>query len=150
MLRLEPASYGRLVQRLPGALNAGFAGAEANVAVAFARLGGEAAHVTVVPDNPVADALERELRGLGVDTRGLIRSDEGRLGTFYTERGANQRPSVVVYDRAGSSIALADAARYDWDAILAGADWLHVTGITPAISSQAADATRRAVAQAAE
>lgn len=145
MLRLEPAGYGRLVQRVPGALQASFAGAEANVAVAFARLGGTASFVTALPDNELTTALERELAGLGVETGGILRTEAGRLGIFFTERGANQRPSLVVYDREGSAIARSSPERYDWDRLLDGAEWFHITGITPAVSEPAAQATRDAV-----
>jgi 2-dehydro-3-deoxygluconokinase len=150
MMRLEPEGFGRIAQALPGNVRASFAGAEANVAVAIAMLGGEASFVTALPENLISDALERELGGLGVDTSWIRRVDAGRLGMFFTERGANQRPSQVVYDREGSAIATLEPQRYDWERALDGADWFHVTGITPAISERAARATQIAVETAAK
>ena len=145
MLRLMPPGYARIEQM--GSLDARFGGAEANVAVAYSRFGGEAAYVTTLPDNPLGNAAIRALRAEGVDTRAINRGGP-RIGTYYVERGAAQRASVVVYDRAGSSVSLADPATYDWDALLAGADWFFFTGITPALSPACCQACRDAIAAA--
>ncbi|MFW5742203.1 MAG: PfkB family carbohydrate kinase [Spirochaetota bacterium] len=148
MIRFEPPGFGRLVQALPGEMRTIFAGAEANVASAISLLGGDAEFVTALPDNQVAEALVRKLRADGVRTSRIVRVPGSRLGIFYSERGANQRPSVVVYDRAHSAVAEAPGDVYDWDAAFDGADWFHVTGITPAISESAANATRLAAERA--
>ncbi|MFN8630127.1 MAG: PfkB family carbohydrate kinase [Chloroflexota bacterium] len=100
--------------------------------------------MTRVPANDLGDGAVRFLRGLGVDTGAVIR-EAGRLGVYRLEPGAAQRPSRVVYDRAESRIAKAGADSYDWPALLAGARWFHTTGITPALSRAAADATLAAV-----
>ena len=142
MLRLMPPGYARLEQM--SSLDARFGGAEANVAVAYSRFGGEAAYVTTLPDNPLGNAAIRALRAEGVDTRGVNRGGP-RIGTYYVERGAAQRPSVVVYDRAGSSVSLADPATYDWDTLLAGADWFFFTGITPALGEPCQKAVADAI-----
>jgi 2-dehydro-3-deoxygluconokinase len=146
MLRLSAPGFERLLQS--PRLDATFGGGEANVAVALAAFGQPAAFVTVLPDkNPISDAAIGELRGLGVDTSGIIRG-KGRVGIYYLEAGANQRPSRVVYDREHSAIAFAKPGDIQWDSVLAGAQWFHVTGITPAISSTAADLTLEAIAKA--
>ncbi len=125
-------------------------GAEANVAVALARFGHEAAQVGVIADNALGEAAAGELRRQGVCTRGL-RPAPGRLGLYFLSTGALQRPSAVLYDRAGSAFAEADPAGYDWRALLAGADWLHLSGVSPALGERAAraslDAAEAAVAQ---
>ncbi len=148
MGRLTPPGFLKLRQALPGSLDVTFAGAEGNVAASLVMLGAEAALVTALPDNPLADACVATLRSVGVDTRHILRADAGRLGLYFLETGANQRPSRVLYDRAGSSISLTPPDAYDWDAIFDGAAWLHVTGITPALSQLAADATIHAVQSA--
>ncbi len=145
MLRLMPPGYARIEQMT--SLDARFGGAEANVAVTYARMGGEAAYITTLPDNPLGAAAIRALRAEGVDT-GAINRGGPRIGTYYVERGAAQRPSVVVYDRAGSSVSLADPASYDWDSLLAGADWFFFAGITPALSPACCQACRDAIAAA--
>jgi len=145
MGRINPPGFRRFAQSLPGAVEFTFGGGEINVAVAVAALGGEAAFVTVLPRNPMADACVAHLRGLGVDTRTIVRSDTGRLGLYFLETGASQRGGAVTYDRDGSAIALAPPDAYDWPAALEGARWFHVTGITPAISASAARATLDAV-----
>jgi 2-dehydro-3-deoxygluconokinase len=136
MLRLKSPGFERLFQS-PG-LEATFGGAEANVAVSVANYGLAASFVTALPKNPVADAGLAELRGLGVDTSFVKRAGE-RMGIYFLEGGANQRASKVVYDRSGSAIASARSGDFDWDAILAGASWFHVSGVTPAISASAAE-----------
>lgn len=136
MLRLAPPGFERILQS--PRFVATFGGGEANVAVALASFGAPAAYVTVLPGaNPVADAAIAELRGRGVDTSGIVRG-KGRMGIYFLETGANQRPSKVVYDRDASAIALAKPGDIDWDAALEGAGWFHITGITPAISASAA------------
>jgi len=136
MLRLTPPGFERFLQS-PGFV-ATFGGGEANVAVALSSLGLDAAYVTVLPENnPLSDAAVGELRRAGVDTSKLVRGP-GRMGIYFLETGANQRPSRVVYDRAGSSGAIAGPGSIDWDKTLAGAGWFHVTGITPAISESSA------------
>jgi 2-dehydro-3-deoxygluconokinase len=146
MLRLAPPGFEKILQTPQ--FVATFGGGEANVAVAVAQLGLPAAFVTVLPDkNPVADAVVGELRRFGVDTSKIVRG-KGRLGIYYLEAGANQRPSKVVYDRDHSAIALAKPGDINWDRALEDAGWFHITGITPAISSTAADLALEAVKKA--
>lgn len=135
MLRLAPPGFERFLQS-PGFV-ATWGGGEANVAVSVSGFGLPGAFVTVVPANPLADAMIGELRRFNVDTSRIVRG-KGRMGVYYVENGANQRPSKVVYDREYSSIALAKPGDIDWDAALDGATWFHTTGITPAISQSAA------------
>ena len=133
MLRLNPEGYLRFVQA--DKFEASYAGGEANVAVSLANFGDEAAFVTKVPAHEVGQCAVNALRHYGVDTRYMIR-DGARLGLYYVEKGASQRGSKVIYDRAGSAIALAKREDFDWDAILDGADWFHWTGITPALGGE--------------
>ena len=105
MLRLSPEGFLRLNQALPGTLRASFGGGEANVCVSLARFGMAARVLTALPDNPVADALVAELRGIGVDTTRILRTGGGRVGIYFAETGANQRGSTVVYERAHSAIS---------------------------------------------
>lgn len=135
MLRLKAPGAERLLQS--PMLEATFGGAEANVAVSLANYGMDAAFVSALPANAVGDAAVGELRRHGVDVRHIRRQGD-RVGTYYLEAGANQRPSKVVYDRAASAIATARPGDFDWDAILDGADWFHVSGVTPAVSESAA------------
>ncbi len=145
MLRLAPPGFERFLQTPQ--FCATFGGGEANVAVALAGFGLPSSYVTVLPQNPIADAAIAELRRFGVDTSCIVRG-KGRLGIYYLEAGANQRPSKVVYDRDNSAIALARPGELDWDAIFEGAGWFHVTGITPAISASAAALALEAVLKA--
>ena len=145
MLRLKSPAFERLFQS--SVLEATFGGAEANVAVSLANYGMTATFVSAIPANNVGDAAVAELRSFGVDTSAVKRQGE-RLGIYFLESGANQRPSKVTYDRAGSAIAAAKRGDFDWDAIFDGADWFHVSGVTPAISASAADVALEA-AQAA-
>ena len=145
MGRLTPEGVLRFRQCLPGPLNLTFAGAEANVAVSIACLGGDAAFVTALPKHAIADACAANLRALGVDTRFILRTDTGRLGLYFLETGANQRPSSVLYDRSGSAISQTPQDRYPWEDIFKNAGWLHVSGITPALSQIAAETTLFAV-----
>ena len=148
MLRLGPPNLERILQTPQ--FVATFGGGEANVAVALAAFGAPAAYVTALPpSHPVADAAIAELRRAGVDTTRIIRR-KGRMGVYYLETGANQRPSKVVYDRDNAAIALAQPGEFDWDAIFADAGWFHVTGITPAISASAAALALESVKKARE
>jgi 2-dehydro-3-deoxygluconokinase len=142
MLRLKPPGFERLLQSPQ--LEATFGGAEANVAVSLAQLGLDARFVTALPANPVGDAAVRAVRGFGVDTTSIRRSGD-RIGIYFIEGGANQRPSKVTYDRAGSSISTVKSGDFDWNAILAEATWFHVSGVTPAVSAEAAAVTLDAV-----
>ena len=145
MLRLAPPGFERFLQTPQ--FCATFGGGEANVAVALAGFGLPASYVTVLPQNPIADAAIAELRRFGVDTSHIARG-KGRLGIYYLEAGANQRPSKVVYDRDNSAIALARPGELDWDTIFDGAGWFHITGITPAISASAAALAQESVLKA--
>ena len=145
MLRLKSHGAERLFQS--PMLEATFGGAEANVAVSLAQFGLDAAFVSAIPANPVGDACIAELRRFGVDTRSVLRQG-GRLGIYFLEAGANQRPSRVNYDRAGSAIAVAQQGNFDWSWIFEGANWFHVTGVTAAISQSAADICIEAARQA--
>jgi 2-dehydro-3-deoxygluconokinase len=143
MLRLAPPGFERFLQTPQ--FVATFGGGEANVAVALAGFGAPARYITVLPANhPIAEALICQLRGFGVDTSHIVRG-KGRMGIYFLEPGANQRPSKVVYDREGSAIALAHPGAINWEDALAGAGWFHVTGITPAISEGAAGLALEAV-----
>lgn len=122
-------------------------GAEANVAVSLARFGHDSAQVGITPDNPLGAAAAGELRRHGVDTRSL-RTGPGRMGLYFLTPGAVHRPSEVLYDRAGSAFALAGPDSYDWPALLAGADWLHLSGVTPALGERAAAAAIAAAREA--
>ena len=128
-------------------LEATFGGGEANVAVSLANYGEDAAFLTVLPDNAIADACKAELRRFNVDTKRIV-TGEGRMGIYYLEGGANQRPSKVVYDRAWSAIALAKPGDIDWDKAFEGVEWFHITGITPAISESAMELSVASVKEA--
>ena len=145
MLRLKAPGHERLFQS--PSLEATFGGGEANVAVALANFGLNAAFVSALPDNDVGTSAIRELRGLGVETAYINRSGD-RVGIYFLEVGANQRPSRVVYDRAGSSIVTARPGDFDWQAIFGTAKWFHITGITPALSASAAELSLEAVTAA--
>jgi 2-dehydro-3-deoxygluconokinase len=150
MGRFAPSGFLRFRQTLPGSLDLTFGGAESNVAGSIALLGGKARFVTALPQNVLADSCVAFLTGLGVDTSHISRAKNGRLGLYFLETGANQRPSNVVYDRAHSSVSLTPAGDYDWNAIFVGAGWLHTTGITPALSKISAGAALHAVKVAKE
>jgi 2-dehydro-3-deoxygluconokinase len=147
MLRLCPEDFLRLPQALPGRLEATFGGGEVNVAVSVVQQGGQAAFATALPDNPLTDAFQAELRKFGVDGS-LVRRTKGRFGIYFVETGANQRGGTVTYDRAGSSIAQATPADFDWNSVFAGATWFHITGITPALTAQSAELALAAVREA--
>lgn len=151
--------FGELLMRLtaPGRelllqtprLEVNFGGAEANVAASLATLGHDAAMVSTLPDNGIGRACAGELRRLGVDTRG-IRYQSGRMGLYFLAVGALQRPSDILYDRADSAFVNAPADAYDWPSLLQGASWLHICGITPAVSHESGQAALAAVRSARE
>lgn len=141
MLRLAPDGNLRIRQVLPGKLDATFAGSEANVAVSLAILGQQARYVTALPDNTLGENVLTQLRGLGVDVGSCVRRNEGRLGIFFIETGANQRSSVVIYDREHSSISLTSPKAYDFEKALKGVSWVHLSGITPALSERSFQST---------
>jgi 2-dehydro-3-deoxygluconokinase len=147
MLRLKSPGFERLFQS--PTLEATFGGAEANVAASLAQFGVDARFVSAIPANNVGDACIASLKSFGVDTS-MIRRQGERLGTYFLENGANQRPSRVTYDRAGSSISTARASDFDWNAIFDGADWFHISGVTPAISASAAELSMAATRAARE
>ncbi len=142
MLRLYTPGYLRFGQAR--SFEATFGGGEANVAVSLANYGVDAAFVTRLPDNDIARACLRDLRSYGVDTSGIVFGGD-RLGIYFLETGAVARPSKVVYDRAGSSIATIQPGTIAWEKVFEGADWFHWTGITPALSQGAADVCLEAV-----
>lgn len=135
MLRLSSDGYYKLFQKPE--LNTSFCGAEANVAVALSNFGDEAEFVTALPDNDIGRAACRELMRYGVKTDNIVYTGD-RLGIFFAEKGASQRPSKVIYDRKNSAIASVDPSSFDWEKIFDGADWFHITGITPALSDSLA------------
>lgn len=136
MLRLAPVGYQRFEQT--PSFEAVYGGGEANVSVSLANYGEEAIFVTKVPENPIGQAAVNEMRRYGVDTRYMVRGGE-RLGIYFCEKGASQRPSKVVYDRAHSSISGAKKEDFNWKEIFAGATWFHFTGITPALGDNVAE-----------
>ena len=135
MLRLAPEGYYRFVQTEN--YGATYGGGEANVAVSLANYGFDAAFVTKLPAHDIGQAGVNALRRYGVDTSLITRGGD-RVGIYFLEKGASQRPSKVIYDRAGSAIATATTADFDWDKIFDGADWFHFTGITPALGDNVA------------
>jgi len=130
MLRLEPPGYLRFVQTEN--LSATFGGAEANVAISLANFGVDSCYVTKLPSHEIGQAAVNSLRKFGVNTQYIIRGGP-RVGIYYNERGASQRGSKCIYDRAGSSIQLSKPEDFDWKQIMHGASWFHITGITPAL-----------------
>ncbi len=148
MARFAPNGFLRFKQALPGPLNVTFAGAEANVAASIAMLGGKAAFITALPRHDIADTCVANLKALGINTQYILRTENGRLGAYFLETGANQRPSKVVYDRENASIALTPGHDYSWETIFQGASWFHITGITPSLSKLAAEASLYAVKMA--
>ena len=133
MLRLNPPGYYRFVQA--NQFEASYAGGEANVAVSLSNFGLDAAFVTKVPNHEIGRCAVNAMRQFGVDTSHIFYGGS-RLGLYYVEKGASQRPSKVIYDRAGSSIAMAEPGDFHWDEIFRGADWFHFTGITPALGGR--------------
>lgn len=145
MLRLAPEGYYRFVQA--DKFGATYGGGEANVAVSLANYGVDVAFVSKIVKNPIGDAAVNSLRRFGVDTSLITRGGE-RLGIYFLEKGASQRPSKVVYDRAHSSISEATQEDFDWNKIFEGVDWFHFTGITPALGKNVADICLTAVKEA--
>lgn len=141
MLRLQPPGYQRFLQT--NVYEATYGGGEANVAVSLARFGGDAVFVTKLPSHEIGQAAVDALRATGVDTTRITRGGK-RVGIYFIEKGASQRASKVIYDRAGSAIAEAAPDDFDWEEIFAGADWFHFTGITPALGRNVADITEQA------
>jgi 2-dehydro-3-deoxygluconokinase len=137
MMRLATEGRLRFRQALPGKLDATWGGGEANVCASLAMLGMGSRFVTALPRHAITEQLAASLRGLGVDTARMLFTDKGRLGIYFLETGANQRGPVVIYDREGSSIALTGPEEYDFAGALEGVAWVHVTGITPALSQNA-------------
>jgi len=135
MLRLAPEGYYRFVQA--NSYGATYGGGEANVAVSLAGFGIDSAYVTKLPEHEIGQGAVNKLRQFGVDTSLIVRGGD-RVGIYFLEKGASQRPSKVIYDRAHSAIAAALEADFDWDKIFQGAAWFHFTGITPALSGSAA------------
>lgn len=148
MLRLAPEGHYRFVQA--DSFGATYGGGEANVAVSLANFGVDVDFVTKLPAHEIGQAAVNSLRRFGVGTGKIVRGGD-RIGIYYLEKGASQRPSKVIYDRAGSAFALSSRKEYDWDAVLDGADWFHFTGITPALGGElpaiAADALKAAKAK---
>lgn len=136
MLRLAPENYLRFLQAEK--YQATFGGAEANVAVSLANYGLDAAFVSKLPTHEIGQSVVNSLRKFGVDTSKIVRGGE-RVGVYYCEKGASQRPSKVIYDRAYSAIAMAKKSDFDWDKIFDGVEWFHFTGITPALSDEMAE-----------
>jgi len=147
MLRLKSPGSERLFQS--PLLEATFGGGEVNVAISLANFGFDVAFCTALPKNIIGNACENELKKWGVDTSLIIRN-EGRMGIYYLENGANQRPSIVIYDRSYSAISMVKPGDIDWENIFNNAEWFHITGITPAISESAMELSFEAVKKARE
>ena len=141
MLRLAPNGYYRFFQ--DDQLQATFGGGEANVAVSLANYGMDAAFVTKLPAHAIGQGAVNALRGLGVDTRSIVRGGD-RIGIYYLEKGASQRGSVCIYDRAHSAIQMASSSDFDWDKIFEGVAWFHFTGITPALGPNVVEICKEA------
>ena len=141
MVRLQPYNYERFVQA--DHLEFSFGGGEANVAVSLANYGLDAVYVTKLPAHAIGQAAVNSLRRYGVDTSMIVRGGD-RIGIYYNEKGASQRGSVCIYDRAHSAIQESTPSDFDWDVIFKGADWFHFTGITPALGPNMVDACRDA------
>ena len=141
MVRLQPYNYERFVQA--DHLEFSFGGGEANVAVSLANYGLDAVYVTKLPAHAIGQAAVNSLRRYGVDTSMIVRGGD-RIGIYYNEKGASQRGSVCIYDRAHSAIQESTPSDFDWDVIFKGADRFHFTGITPALGPNMVDACRDA------
>jgi len=141
MLRLQPYNYERFVQC--DHVEFTFGGGEANVAVSLANYGMDAVYVTKLPAHSIGQAAVNSLRRYGVDTSKIVRGGD-RVGIYFNEKGASQRGSVCIYDRAHSAIQLASPSDFDWDSIFEGADWFHFTGITPALGENLVEICREA------
>ena len=145
LLRLSPPGFERFFQS--PVLSATFGGGEANVAASLAQFGLHSRYVTALPKHAIGDAGLRALRAEGIDTSHVVRSGD-RVGIYFAEAGASQRASTVIYDRARSAISDLDPGAVAWDAVMEGASWFHVTGITPALGDKAIESTKAAVAAA--
>jgi len=145
MMRLTPPAKQRIVQT--DKFNIIYGGGEANVAVSLANYGIDVNFVTKLPDNPMGQAAYNEIRRFGVNTDYIARGGK-RLGIYFCESGASQRPSNVIYDRAHSAIAEASKSDFNWNEIFSDADWFHFTGITPALSENMAEITKEALIEA--
>ncbi len=141
MLRLQPFNYERFVQAQ--SVEFTFGGGEANVAVALANYGIDSVYVTKLPAHAIGQSAVNSLRRFGVDTSKIVRGGD-RIGIYYNEKGASQRGSVCIYDRAGSAIAKASPSDFDWNAVFEGADWFHFTGITPALGGNLVEICKEA------
>ena len=141
LLRLAPNGYYRFFQN--DQMQATFGGGEANVAVSLANYGLDSVYVTKLPRHAIGQAAVDSLRYFGVDTTKIVRGGE-RVGIYFLEKGASQRGSVCIYDRAYSAIAMGKPEDFDWDAIFEGADWFHFTGITPALGGQLVEICKQA------
>ena len=142
MLRLSTPGFSRFLQA--GSFDVNYGGGEANVAASLAQFGLDASYVTRVPKNEIGEAALKTLRGYGVNTEYVLRGGD-RLGIYFLESGASQRPSKVIYDRAGAAIAEIKPGMVDWSKVFEGKTWFHITGITPALSPSAAEASIEAV-----
>lgn len=136
MMKFSPQSFQRFIQA--ASMNVEYAGAEANVAVSLANYGIATSFVSKLPQNELGDAAINHLRKFGVDTTQVIREGQ-RIGIYFVEKGASQRPSKVIYDRKNSAIACANSDDFDWNTIFKDANWFHFTGITPALSDELAN-----------
>ena len=145
MLRLAPEGYYRFLQA--ESFGATFGGGEANVAVSLANYGVDAAFVTKLPSHEIGQMAVNSLRKYGVDTSKIVRGGD-RVGIYYLEKGASQRPSKVIYDRAHSAVSEATSADFNWDEIFENSDWFHFTGITPALGDNVAEICLEAVKSA--
>ena len=143
MIRLSPPDFQRLEQAVALEMNIG--GAEYNVALGAARLGLSSSWISRLPDNALGRRIVNKAREQGADTSRVVWTKEGRVGLYFFEQGASPRPSSVLYDRAPSAIAQIKPGEVDWARAFAGAKWFHVSGITPALSSTAADTTVEAI-----
>jgi len=141
MLRLAPNGYYRFFQN--DQMQATFGGGEANVAVSLANFGLDSAYVTKLPAHAIGQSAVNSLRYFGVDTSKIVRGGD-RVGIYFLEKGASQRGSVCIYDRAHSAIAEAKPSDFDWDSIFEGADWFHFTGITPALGGELVEICKQA------
>ena len=147
MIRLQPYNYERFVQA--SNLEFTFGGGEANVAVSLANYGMDAVYVTKLPAHAIGQSAVNSLRRYGVDTSKIVRGGD-RVGIYFNEKGASQRASVCIYDRAHSAIAEASPSDFDWDKIFEGVDWFHFTGITPALGPNMVEACKQACMAAKE
>ena len=141
MLRLQPYDYLRFTQT--ETLEATYGGGEANVAVSLANYGADVAFVTKLPAHAIGQCAINSLRRYGVDTTKIVRGGD-RVGIYFNEKGASQRPSVCIYDRANSAIATASREDFDWDKIFEGVEWFHFTGITPAVGGNLVEICKEA------